>query len=230
MTRAVPLLLIATALPLAAAEDKEIPLGIEAVTGFRSESVWRGFKLGDSVIDFQLQAEIALSNDWRLDLGGLYATETGDGNFSESSLFADLIYDADRFSAGVSITLHHFDHAILEDGVDIAPSFTWHATKNLDATLGAAYDTAAAAPYLWLETEWTKPISDASFLSLLAGTSWVDGYYGRSGWNDIYARASLTYAISKSVSVTPFVGISLPMAANPESTRLYGGVWFEVNF
>lgn len=230
MFRAVPLLLIAAVLPASAEADKEIPIGIEAVTGFRSESVWRGFKLGDSVIDFQLQAEIALSNEWRLDLGGLYATETGDGDFSESSFFVDLMYDADQFSTGVSITLHNFDHAILDDGVDIAPSFTWHATKNLDLTLGAAYDTGAEAPYVWLETEWTKPVSESSFVSLEAGTSWVDDYYGRSGWNDLYARASYTYAISKSVSVTPFVGISVPMEANPETDRLYGGIWFEVNF
>jgi hypothetical protein len=52
MIRAVPLLLIAVALPASAQTDKpeanhEIPIGLEAVTGFRSESIWRGFKLGD---------------------------------------------------------------------------------------------------------------------------------------------------------------------------------------
>lgn len=235
MFRVVPLLLTAAVLPAAAQRDreedhKEIPIGIEAVTGFRSESIWRGFKLGDSVLDFQLQAEIALSNEWRLDVGGLYATETGDGDFSESSLFADLMYDADQFSAGVSVTLHAFDHAILDDGIDIAPTLTWHATGNLDVSAGAAYDTGADAPYLWLESEWSKPVNDSSFVAIKAGTSWVDDYYGRSGWNDLYARASYTYAISKAVSVTPFVGVSVPMDSNPETDRLYGGVWFEVNF
>jgi len=235
MSRAVPLLLIAAVLPASAQTDKseadkEIPIGLEAVTGFRSESVWRGFKLGDTVLDFQLQAEVALNNEWRLDLGGLYATETGDGDYSESSFFVDLMYDADQFSAGVSVTLHNFDHVLPDDGVDIAPSFSWHATKDLDVTFGAAYDTGADAPYVWLESEWTKPVTDSSFVALKAGTSWVDDYYGRSGWNDVYARASFTYAISKSVSVTPFVGLSVPMEANPESDRLFGGIWFEVNF
>ena len=235
MSRVVPLFLIAAALPASAEvtpseADKEIPIGLEAVTGFRSESIWRGFKLGNGVLDFQLQAEIALSNEWRIDTGGFYATETGDGDFSESSFFIDLMYDADQFSAGVSVTLHSFDHAILEDGVDIAPSISWHATNDLDVTFGAAYDTGAEAPYVWLESEWTKPVTDSSFVSLKAGTSWVDDYYGRSGWNDVYGRASFTYAISKSVSVTPFVGVSLPMEASPETERLFGGIWFEVNF
>jgi hypothetical protein len=67
-------------------------------------------------------------------------------------------------------------------------------------------------------------------VALKAGTSWVEDYYGRSGWNDVYGRASFTYAISKSVSVTPFVGFSLPADASPETERLFGGVWFEVNF
>ncbi|OYV05891.1 MAG: hypothetical protein CFE26_09220 [Verrucomicrobiales bacterium VVV1] len=235
MIRAVPLFMIAAAFAASAETapseaDKEIPIGLEAVTGFRSESIWRGFKLGDGVLDFQLQAEIALSNEWRIDTGGYYATETGDGDFSQSSFFIDLMYDADQFSAGISVTLQSFDHAILQDGVDIAPSISWHATKDLDVTFGAAYDTGAEAPYVWLETEWTQPVTDSSFVSLKAGTSWVDDYYGRSGWNDVYGRASFTYAISKSVSVTPFVGFSLPMDASPETERLFGGVWFEVNF
>lgn len=234
MIRSTVILLAAAIVPPAAngqqEADKEIPIGIEAVTGFRSESIWRGFKLGDKVLDFQLQTEIALSNEWRLDVGGLYATETGDGDFSESSLFVDLMHDGEKFSVGVSVTLHSFDHAILNDGIDIAPSLTWHATSDLDVTGGAAYDTGADAPYLWLETEWSNPVTDSSFVVLKAGTSWVDNYYGRSGWNDFYARASFTYAISKSVSLTPFVGVSLPLGASNETERLFGGVWFEVNF
>lgn len=235
MTRSTALFLTTAILPAVAETgqqeaDKEIPIGIEAVTGFRSESIWRGFKLGDRVLDFQLQAEIALSNEWRLDVGGLYATETGDGDFSQSALFVDLMHDADQFSAGVSVTLQSFDQAILNDGIDIAPSLTWHVTNDLDVTGGAAYDSGADAPYLWLETEWSKPVTDSSFVVLKAGTSWVDDYYGRSGWNDFYARAAFTYAISKSVALTPFVGVSLPMEASTETERFYGGVWFEVNF
>ena len=43
---------------LASAEiQNEIPLGIEAVTGYRTEYVHRGFKLADDVFDFQLHMQ-----------------------------------------------------------------------------------------------------------------------------------------------------------------------------
>jgi len=230
MIRAVPLLLLVAMLPAGAEVEKEIPLGIEAVTGFRSETIWRGFKVGNSMLDFQLQGEIALDNNWSLDIGGSYGTEAGQGDNSEATLFVDLNYETKQWSAAFSITGQDFDHPILDSGVDFAPSFTWHATKDLDLTAGAAYDTGASGFYEWLETKWSHPVTDSSFIALQAGTSFVEDYYGRDGWNDLYARAAFTYNFSKRVSVTPFVGISIPMDADPESTRFFGGIWFEVNF
>lgn len=230
MIRFVPLLLIAPALSGAAAPNSEIPYGIEAVTGYRSDYIWRGFQVGNQVADFQLQAEISLSNEWVLDIGGLYATETGKGDFSQSSLFVDFNYETKAWAAGVSFTAQDFSHPILKSGLDIAPSFTLHATDDLDLTAGIAYDTGAGGIYNWYEAKWSKPVSDDAFVTILGGTSFVGDYYDRSGWNEVYARVSFTYAIIKSVSVTPFVGVSLPTDDNPESDRLYAGVWFEVNF
>ncbi|BCU77685.1 hypothetical protein [Luteolibacter sp. LG18] len=230
MMRAVPLFLFAALLPAGAEVEREIPLGIEAVTGYRSEYIWRGFKVGDGIMDFQLQGEIALSNEWALDIGGTYATEGGDGDNTEGTFFVDLNYDTKQWSAGFSITGHAFDHPLLDSGVDFSPSFTWHATKDLDLIAGAAYDTGAEGVYGWLEGKWSKPVTDSSFVTLQGGTSFVGDYYGRDGWNDLYARASFTYALNKTISLTPFVGVSIPMDADPETNRLFGGLWFEANF
>lgn len=226
----VPLLLLAAALPAAAQADKEIPYGFEAVTGYRSDYIWRGFKVGGDVMDFQLQTEVALDNHWSVNGGGWYATETGDDDASETAGFIGVRYDDPRFSAGFDLTGRSVEHPILEDGIDLSPWFSWHANDDLDVTFGAAWDTGPGAPYAWLETKWSKPLGDNAFITLLGGTSWLDDYYGRSGWNDFYGRISLTYNVSKRVSVTPFVGVSIPLDANPETDRLYGGVWFEVNF
>jgi hypothetical protein len=226
----IPLLLLAAALPAAAEADQEIPLGFEAVTGFRSESIWRGFKLGNGVIEVQLQAEAALGNHWSLGGGGWHATESGDGDANETAGFLELRYDDPRFSTGFNLTSRSVEHSVLEDGVDLSPWFSWHVNDDLDLTAGAAWDTGAGAPYAWLETKWSKPVSRDAFVTLLGGTSWLDDYYGRSGWNDLYGRVSLTYNVSKRVSVTPFAGVAIPLDANPETDRLYGGVWFEVNF
>jgi hypothetical protein len=223
----VPLLLLAAALPAAA---QEIPYGFEAVTGYRSEYIWRGFKVGGDVMDFQLQTEVALDNHWSVNGGGWYATESGEGDANEAAGFIGVRYDDPRFSVGFDLTSRSVEHPILEDGVDLSPWFSWHVNDDLGVTFGAAWDTGPGAPYAWLETKWTKTLGDKAFITLLGGTSWLDDYYGRSGWNDLYGRISLTYNVSKRVSVTPFLGVSIPLDANPETDRLYGGVWFEVNF
>jgi len=64
----------------------------------------------------------------------------------------------------------------------------------------------------------------------------TNDYYDRDGLNDIYARLSLTYHISETVSVTPYVGTSIlidddsdePGVINDDST--YAGLWFIVRF
>jgi hypothetical protein len=226
----VPLLLIALALPAMAQADREIPYGLEAVTGYRSDYLWRGFKVGGDVMEFQLQTEVVLDNRWAVTGGGWYATETGVGNASEAAGVVGIRYDDPAFSAGFDLTARSVSHPVLEDGLDLSPWVRWHATEDLDLTAGVAWDTGPSAPFAWLETSWSKPVADDAFISLLGGTSWLGDYYDRSGWNEVYGRVSLTYNISKRVSATPFVGVSLPMDASPEPVRIYGGVWFEVNF
>ncbi|MDP7106894.1 MAG: hypothetical protein QGH41_07430, partial [Roseibacillus sp.] len=48
--------------PLFADLEDDIPLGIEAVTGIRSDYVYRGFNLADVVMDFQLETSIVLDD------------------------------------------------------------------------------------------------------------------------------------------------------------------------
>ena len=210
--------------------NDRLPIGIEVVTGYRTDYVYRGFQLAGSLIDVQAQAEIALSNEWLLDVGGYYGTATGDGDFSEAAAFFDFRYETEKWSATFGTTWHDYQDSFFESGFDLAPSFTWHLTKDWDIGTGIAYDTGDGGWYGNLEATWSKPTGENSFFSTEAGTSWTEDYYGSSGWHDIYGRLGWTYAFNRSVSVTPFVGTSIPMNSSPEHNRLFGGVWFEVNF
>lgn len=210
------------------ASGQELKLGIEAVTGYRSEYVFRGIKLADNVLDFQLQAEIALSNHWILNLGGWYATNSD--KFTEPAEFAELRYETKEYASGITVTGMQPKHTVLGSGADFSPFFTWHATKDANLTAGIAYDTAAKGWYEYLEAGWTRPLNDSSFFSVLAGASTVQGYYNRNGGNDAYARLEYTYNINRAVSFTPFVGTSISLASQSGSDRFFGGAWFEVNF
>lgn len=211
-------------------DDGSTRLGVEVVTGYRSEYVYRGFKLADDVIDAQIEAEIALSNEWVLHLGASYATATGKGDFSETSGYLDLLYETPKWTAGIAATFHTDDGSLFRDGLDLAPTFAWHLSEDLDLKFGVAYDTGAEGWYGHLEAEWSKPLNKSSFITALAGTSVVHDYYGAEGWHDLYARLSYSYAINSHVAVTPFIGASLPVRSGPTEESLHVGLWFEVNF
>lgn len=215
--------------PCLSAPDS-LPLGVEVVTGYRSEYIQKGYRLAQDVFEAQIEAEIALSNEWVLNLGGWYAGATGDGSFSETAFFFDIAYDTPEWTAGVRTTFRDFDNALFEDGVEIQPVFVWHLHEDWDLSFSAAYDTGADGWYGAAEVEWTKPTGDSSFISVLAGTGVTSDWYRETGWHDVHARISWTYAINRHVAVTPFAGASVPLSSGEADGGIFGGVWFEVNF
>lgn len=240
MKTILPIALISLFLPAQTQADVEndIQLGVEAVTGFRSSYVYRGFELAETTLDFQIEAEIALNDHTLLNVGAWYATETGRGDFDEAAFFTHLRFEkSDKLTLGLSATYRSFSHskpplsAAFDDGVDVGAFATWHFCRDFNATAGAYYDTGADAWYGHLETRWSKPLSDKAFFTLKTGVSYVNDYYGRDGLNDAYSRLSLTYHISDTVSVTPFVGGSVLLdSSDPGDDQAYGGLWFEVRF
>jgi len=230
--------LLALALPLsmsmsASAEvENEIQWGVEAVTGYRSNYVYRGFELSESTIDFQLEAEVALTDTLSLNIGGWYATETGNGNFDESAGFLKLHHQTtEHLTLGASATYRNFNQSFFQEGVDLGVFGTWHFCRDFGITLGGYYDTGADGWYGNLESNWTRPLSEKTFFSLKTGVSAVDNYYGRDGFNDAYGRISLTYNISDTVSITPFVGGSALLDSDDiGDDTAFGGIWFEVRF
>lgn len=228
------LTLIALALPMSvsAEVEEDIQWGVEAVTGYRSNYVYRGFELSESTLDFQLEAEFALTNNLALNVGGWYATETGSGDFDEAAGFLKLHHQTtEHLTLGAGATYRDFNNSLFEEGVDVGAYATWHFCRGFGITLGGNYDTGAEGWYGNLETNWTKPLNEKAFFSLQTGVSAVDDYYGRDGFNDVYGRASLTYNISDTVSVTPFVGGSALLDSNDiGDDTAFGGIWFEVRF
>lgn len=213
-----------------AAADDSLPLGIEVVTGIRSDYVHRGFQLSGSLIDIQAEAEISLSDHLLLNVGAFYGSATGSARFTETAVFFDLRHEADKWTAAFATTWRDYRDSFFSDGFDLSPSLTWHLTDDWDLAATAAYDTGDGGWYGSLDTTWSTPTGADSFFSTTIGTSWTDGYYGSNGWHDVHARVSWTYAINRSVSVTPFLGTSVPARSGPEKGRLFGGLWFEVNF
>ncbi len=216
-------------LPASAELEGDIPLGLEAVTGFRSSYVHRGFDLAGPVLDFQLEGEAVLREDLSVHLGGWFATEISD-NFTEGAGFIDLRYDlSERFTLGASATYRAYDHSFFKNGFDLGTFLTWYVGEEWDLTVDAYRDFGADAWYANAESGWSYRLSDDAYLGLTGGVSVVDGYYGRSGLNDVYGRASLTYNLTSSISLTPFVALSIELE-EADGDEIFGGLWFEVSF
>ncbi|HCC21679.1 MAG TPA: hypothetical protein DEP88_10585 [Verrucomicrobiales bacterium] len=219
-------------------EDQKTQLGIEAVTSYRSDYVYRGFELAENTLDFQIEGQIAINDYTLLNLGAWYAQESGSSGYDEAAFFTQLRYEKnDQLTLGLSATYRSFSNAkpplsvAFNDGVDLGVFATWHFSHDLNSTVGAYYDTGADGWYSNLEVEWSRILSDNAFMTVMSGVSHVSDYYGRSGLNDIYGRISLTYHISDSVSITPYLGGSALLdSSDPGSDMAFSGVWFEVRF
>ncbi|MGB2403541.1 MAG: hypothetical protein ACPIA7_09045 [Akkermansiaceae bacterium] len=218
--------------------NHEIQLGVEAVAGYRSGYIYRGFELAGETIDFQLETEIALNNHTALNIGSWYATETGKGEYDESALFSHLrVKQTEKLTLGLSATYRNFGNSSsllntnFDDGIDIGTFANWQLNEDLIATAGAYYDFGAAAWYVNAEAQWSKVISNKTYISLNTGASYVNDYYGRDGMNDAYGRLAVTHHLSDTVSITPYFGGSLPMnGSDTGDDQAYAGVWFEIRF
>lgn len=218
--------------PTYSAEKSENPIGIEAVTGIRSAYIYRGFKLADATLDFQVEGEVVLDDNTFLNIGAWYLAES-DGDFAENGLFLDLRRAiGEKLILGGSLLYRHFDEAVFDSGIDTGLSLSYSINDQWDWKTTASYDFGADGLYASSDLHWSHVINDDSFISVLGGLSAVNDYYGRDGLNDFYYRISYTYAISDRVGITPFVGGSVVIADDGylAEDEAYAGFWFEVNF
>ena len=214
---------------LAPAQEDDIPLGIEAVAGFRSDYVYRGFNLAQTTMDFQVETELVISDALSLGTGGWVATQLDDG-FNERTGFIDLYANVfDEVTIGASGVYRAYDHDILKSGFDLTASLIWHPASDWSISAEVSRDFPSAGWYGELAGQWSRRLSDDAYLGMAMGISATDDYYGHSGLNDFNGRISLTYNINSMVSVTPFAGWSHELTTR-DGDELYGGLWFEISF
>lgn len=219
------------ALPSLYAEvDSEIPLGIEAVTGIRSSYVHRGFELADSSLDFQLEAEVSLSDKSSVHLGFSHLAES-DGDFSETSAYLEFTHTLNQnFSVGTSLTYRDRDESVLESGFDLGFFTSYSLNDDWKWRTELNFDFGESGIYLASELEWSYIVSEKSFLAIEGGVSVVSDYFNRDGFNDLYAKITYTYALSDQVALSPFLGTSIQLDDQDADDTAYAGLWFEVIF
>ncbi len=211
------------------AQVNEIPLGIEAVTGIRTDYVHRGFDLTSTALDFQLEAEISLSNESFLNIGAWYLS--GDDDFSETGAFIDYRRElSKKLTLGATLTYRNYDQGPLESGLEIGFFGSYALNDAWDLKSELAFDFETSGLYGETSLRWSYVLTKSAFLNFTGGISYTSDYYERDGLNDAFSRLSLTYAISDSVAFTPFIGSSISLDQDEGDDTAFGGLLFEVIF
>ncbi len=209
--------------------ERDIKFGLEGLTTWRSEYMYRGFKLADKSMEFQLAGQVALSNSETIDLGLYFDTATGDGNFTETGAFIDFSKNIGDLTYTAKFTLRDYANSTFKSGADIGGSISLKHNKNIDFTALLTYDTGASGAYSELKTSYYKELSIDSFILFNAGISATADYYDRSGIHHLFAKLEYTYNISDNVSFTPFIGTSIGIHSKAPHS-IYSGINFAVSF
>lgn len=209
--------------------DGEIKFGLEGLTTWRSEYMYRGFKLADKSMEFQLAGQLSLSNTETIDLGLYFDTATGDGDFTEAAAYFDFSKNIGDLTYTAKLTLRDYANSQFKSGADIGGSVNWKMNDTIDFTALLTYDTGAKGAYGEIKASAYKEISNNSFLVFKTGIGATADYYDRSGLHQLFAKLEYTYNISENVSVSPFVGTSIGIHEDAVNS-LFGGVYFAVSF
>jgi len=188
------------------ADDGDIKFGVEALTTWKSEYIYRGFSLADQSLGFQLAGQVALSNSSTIDIGLHHDTAASDGNFSETGIYIDFTKDIGDLSYTASLNLRDYTDSVFDSGADIGGSINWTYNDTFDFTAQLSYDTGASGLY-----------------------GEVSSYYDRTGLHQLFAKLEYVYNINDSVSISPFVGTSIGIH-DDASDSVYAGAYFAVSF
>lgn len=207
---------------------EDVPLGIEALTGLRTQDHFRGQEVSDTLLEFQLQTELTLASDIYLGLGGLYAAEGG-GDFRETSGYVTLTREFDNFALSALLNYRNFDSSAVETGLEFGARGTWTISDDFSLSSSLTYDGGADGFYLETSADYSQVLSSSSFWNFEGWVGASEDYYGLSGLVAIGSRLSLTYNVTQQVSVTPFVTAETSLDSAGDTT-LAAGFWFLVNF
>ncbi len=209
--------------------SSELKYGIEALTTWRSEYVYRGFELAENSMEFQIAGQVALNNRDTIDVGLFYGTAASDGDFTEAAAFIDFSRNIGDLTYASTLTLRDYTNSSFKSGADVGGSVSWAFNENIDFKGSINYDTGAEGFYFEGKAGYYRQVNDDSYLTIDAGLGVVADYYDRNGIHQAFAKLAYTYNINDAVSVSPYLQMSLGIHDDAEN-HLLAGAYFAVSF
>jgi len=203
--------------------------------GYDSTYVFRGVDFGPDAIWAGIDFNVGLTSDVSLNFGTWYINPTGQVGGSDATdeldLYAFLNTSFGDLDVGIGATGYFFPEA----GGD-APEGALtlgYSIGSIDLGFLYAYDFEAEGSYLEVNAGTSIEISDKVSLDLGTGIGYGEGYYGVSGFNHVFATASLPISITETLTFSPYISSTWAIDSledNGGDDILYGGASFSVDF
>ena len=216
-------------------EEPEPWLSGSAGLGYDSMYNFRGVDFGADAIWAGIDFNMAITETVGFNFGTWYTNPTGsiDGSHAtdELDLYAFITTNIGDLEVAVGGTAFFFTEA----GTD-AQEFGFTLGYSLgQVDLGTVYyyDFTTEGHYIELNGGTSFELTDKISLELGTGISYGEGYYGVSGFNHVFATASLPIAITDSLTLTPYISHTWAIDSLEdlgEGDHLYGGAAFSVDF
>jgi len=217
---------LAAASALAAGNATAIEIDYELSAGYSSEYLFRGFNLGQDLVDVEITAATEI-NGFGLSAGAWYASfdegvdiVSGNANANELNLFAEASYDLGFMTAAVGYIYYYYPQgsanktwlgnfkADQEVYFSVAKSF-----GIVDASLTYYWLVSGSDNDGYLDLALTNSTELSSCLTLQSALNF--GYQTEKGkLGHITAQLGLDYALTETATVTPFVAHSWSTSDN----------------
>ena len=239
---------LAAASALAAGNATAFEMDYEMTAGYTSEYLFRGFNLGQDLVEVELVAGTEF-NGVALSVGAWYANfdeSTGLGvpnsniNANELNLFAEAGYDLGFAEAAVGYIYYYYpqsQHNRFVQGRYKADQEVYFSLARdfgiVDASLTYYWLTSGSDNDGYTELNLTNSTELNSCLSLESGVA--VGYQVEKGkFAHITAQVGLEYSFTENASITPFVAHSWSLSENGiyagTKNQLVGGAMVSVSF
>ena len=205
-------------------------------TGYDSEYIFRGANLSDG--SGLVWTNLAVTLFDHLNLAAWYA-DVPDTDYSELDLTASLSYSVGIVDLAGGVVWYYYP-----DAEDDAIDDTFEPFVSANVNIGSmvdwfnyiGYDTEEDGWYFYSSVSAGIPVTDWLTITPLAGIGYGVDYYADhdsdSAFNQIDLRLTASFALSKTVTLSPYIAGVFPLDAidNTQEDEFYGGASLSVSF
>lgn len=231
------ILLLTVAAPMLIAREGPVPLsdvtrrapiqlGVQFMTGYRTNYVFRGVEAGEQAVEGQIASSIAVSNDMALAGEVNYVRAFKDGHFSQTTLYGELqYYIGKEATLGPSMGAQFYGDSVFRNGIE--PGIVWRWNPELDWSFSASglYDTGQKGFYGNVAVTWQPLITETTAWETSVVLGSAARYLDSDGPSDLMLRTGWLIRIGPSFRLHPFIAVTFGIGDRDERV-LTGGVWF----